>query len=109
MRKTRENQRFSVSRKFVKFSGKAQGLSINVIIVAAIALIVLVVLIAIFTGRLGLFSKGLGEATTCDQICKARGYSDGAAGQDDVQPLTDYDLKLLGARNNDGKQCWCKK
>jgi len=46
-------------------NNKAQGLSINTIIIAAIALIVLVVLVAIFTGRLGLFSKGLGEANTC--------------------------------------------
>ena len=47
---------------------KAQGLSINVIIIAAIALIILVVLIAIFTGRIGGFSKGIDDATktTCD-------------------------------------------
>jgi len=32
---------------------KAQGISINTIIVAAIALIVLVVLVVIFTGRMG--------------------------------------------------------
>ena len=62
MRKTRENQRFSVSRKLGKFSGKAQGLSITTIIVAAIALIVLVVIIAIFTGRLGIFSGEIGKA-----------------------------------------------
>ncbi len=42
-------------------SKKAQGLSINVIIVAAIALIVLVVLVAIFTGRLGIFGKEVSE------------------------------------------------
>ena len=35
---------------------KAQGLSINVIIIVAIALIVLVVLVAVFTGRLGIFT-----------------------------------------------------
>ncbi|MBI4439385.1 hypothetical protein HY638_00265 [Candidatus Woesearchaeota archaeon] len=38
---------------------KAQSISINTIIVAAIALIVLVVLVAIFTGRLGDFNLGL--------------------------------------------------
>ena len=32
---------------------KSQGISVNVIIIAAIALIVLVVLIAVFTGRFG--------------------------------------------------------
>jgi hypothetical protein len=36
---------------------KAQGLPINVIIVAAIALVVLVVIVAIFTGRIGLFGQ----------------------------------------------------
>ena len=45
---------------------RAQGLSINIIIVAAIAIIILVVLIAIFTGRLGIFSGVLGDASkTC--------------------------------------------
>ncbi|MBI2134984.1 hypothetical protein HYU09_03260 [Candidatus Woesearchaeota archaeon] len=52
-------------------NGKSQGLSINTIIIAAIALIVLVVLIAIFTGRLGLFSKGLSGTVTCEGSCKA--------------------------------------
>ena len=49
-------------------SKKAQGLSINVIIVAAIALIVLVVLVAIFTGRLGIFTQKVAEVgKTCDE------------------------------------------
>lgn len=38
-------------------SRRAQGISINMIIVAAIALIVLVVLVAIFTGRMGDFGR----------------------------------------------------
>ena len=42
---------------------KAQGLSINTIIIAVIALVVLVVLIAVFTGRIGVFSKGVGDVT----------------------------------------------
>ncbi len=41
---------------------KAQGISINTIIIAAIALIVLVILIAIFTGRMGIFGQGLDNA-----------------------------------------------
>ncbi len=41
---------------------KGQGLSLTVIIVAAIALVVLVLLILIFTGRIGIFQEGLGEA-----------------------------------------------
>ena len=42
---------------------KAQGLSINVIIIVAISLIVLVVLVAVFTGNLGAFSKTVGSTT----------------------------------------------
>ena len=42
---------------------KGQGLPLNVIIIAAIVLIVLVVLWAIFTGRMGVFSKGLTDVT----------------------------------------------
>jgi len=38
---------------------KAQGLSLNTIIIAAIVLIVLVVLWAIFTGRMGKFTTDL--------------------------------------------------
>lgn len=38
---------------------KAQGLSLNTIIIAAIVLIVLIVLWAIFTGRMGGFTKGV--------------------------------------------------
>lgn len=43
---------------------KAQGLSLNVIIIAAIALIVLVVLVAIFTGRMGDWTSGLRKVET---------------------------------------------
>ncbi len=41
---------------------KGQGLSLNVIIVAAIALIVLIVLWAIFTGRMGTTVGGIEKA-----------------------------------------------
>ena len=50
---------------------KGQGISINTIIIAAIALAVLVVLFAIFTGRLNLFSIGLQQTDTCDQKCSS--------------------------------------
>ena len=42
-----------------RFRTRAQGISINTIIIAALALIVLVVLIAIFTGRLGIWGQEL--------------------------------------------------
>lgn len=38
---------------------RGQGLSLNVIIIAALALIVLVVLVAVFTGRISLFQRGV--------------------------------------------------
>jgi len=45
---------------------KAQSMSLNVIVVAAIALIVLVVLVAIFTGRLGAFQQEIGEVSSTE-------------------------------------------
>lgn len=56
---------------------KGVEISINVIIVAAIALAVLVVLFMIFTGRLGMFSRGVSETTTCNQACIAAGNEKG--------------------------------
>ncbi len=44
---------------------KAQGLSMNVIIIAAIALLVLVVLSVIFVGRLGIFGE---KAAACETV-----------------------------------------
>lgn len=53
---------------------KAQGLSINVIIIVAIALIVLVVLVAVFTGNLGSFSKTIGSTTgDATKTCSEQG------------------------------------
>ena len=55
------------------FKKRAQGLSINVIIIAVIGLVILVVVIAVFTGRLGIFGEGLSKASegfekTCEEI-----------------------------------------
>jgi len=66
---------------------KAQGLSITTIIVAVIALIVLVVLIAVFTGRFGIFSKGLGEIGDITKKCTEQGGSleeSCAIGEDEI-------------------------
>ena len=46
---------------------RAQGISINVIVLTAIALIVLIVLVIVLTGRVQLFGKGLG---TCKGTCQ---------------------------------------
>lgn len=45
---------------------RGQGLSLNVIVIAALALIVLIVLVVIFSGRINIFTKGTG---TCSGDC----------------------------------------
>ena len=52
---------------------KGQGLSLNVIIIAALVLIVLIVLWAIFTGRMGVFSTGMRGTQKCSEACTALG------------------------------------
>ena len=47
---------------------KGQGLSMNVIVITAVALIVLVVLIAIFTGQMGDFSSGISDSRECQNL-----------------------------------------
>ncbi|MFH2019897.1 MAG: hypothetical protein ABIJ34_00635 [archaeon] len=55
---------------------KAQSISINTVIVAAIALIVLIVVIAIFGGRTRIFANNVRDCTTqgsgahCDSACE---------------------------------------
>jgi len=56
---------------------KAQGISLNTIIIAALVLIVLIVLIVILSGRMNLFGDGY-DSTTGDvdnAICMGDGYS----------------------------------
>lgn len=44
---------------------KAEGLTMNLIVVSAVALVVLVVLVAIFTGRMGGFTSDVDSSTQC--------------------------------------------
>jgi hypothetical protein len=50
---------------------KAQSISINTIVVAAIALIVLVVMIAIFSGRIKIFTGGARDCSIQNGECAA--------------------------------------
>ncbi len=50
---------------------KAQGLSLNTIVIAALALLVLVVLVLIFTGRIGKFGQGVDETNKCQTFCES--------------------------------------
>ncbi|MBI2573385.1 hypothetical protein HYV86_05975 [Candidatus Woesearchaeota archaeon] len=47
-------------------SNKGQSMSINVIIVAVLALLILVILGAIFTGRIAIFNQGVGAQGNVD-------------------------------------------
>lgn len=80
---------------------KGQGISVNVIIIAAIALIVLVVLVAVFTGRFGIFATGVDKATTCEEACKA-------LGQEDVVCGDPTSAKIPGFTDKDGFECCCR-
>ena len=55
---------------------KGQGLSLTTIIVAALALIVLVVLVMVFTGRIGIFEKGLSKEGKAELIKMKISYGD---------------------------------
>jgi hypothetical protein len=52
-----------------KISKKAQGMPINIIIIAAISLLVLVILVIIFTGRTGMFAKETGNCVNVGGTC----------------------------------------
>jgi len=93
---------------------KGQSISINTIIIAAIALAVLVVLFAIFTGRLNLFSIGIQQTDTCQQKCSSLNMRfdgtaanpDGTCSTSDAQrtlTLTYVAGKYKGAENG----CCC--
>ena len=77
---------------------KGQGISINVVIVAAIALLVLVVLSVIFMGRLNIFNK---DTSSCEvagsdtykcfdekTVCGTAGSSDGQNAVEYPTPFT---------------------
>lgn len=87
---------------------KGQSISINTIIVAAIALAVLVVLFAIFTGRLGAFTKGVQKADTCTQKCASLNmdYSIGATNQNTCN--NKEDTYVAGTYEDGIYGCCCK-
>ena len=79
---------------------KGQGLSLNTIIIAAIVLIVLIVLWAIFTGRMGNFTKGINY-----EEVKAKE----AANAFEKKALGTEDLNLCYSGRRDGTSCKCAK
>ena len=79
---------------------KAQGLSMQTIVIAALALLVLVILALVFTGRMGSFATGVKESTTCKNMCEAAGYADASTDANDTA--------MPGYTYANGNQCYCK-
>ena len=69
---------------------KAQSLSLNTIIIAALALLVLVIVAVIFTGRAGMFRQESGKCAAYSGTCQ-RVACDG-----DFQRVVNYDCDLDG-------------
>jgi len=65
-----------MSRIF-KSRKKAQGISLNTIIIAAIALLVLVILSVIFMGRMGIFTRNSNDCLKQNGVCSDRVCDDG--------------------------------
>lgn len=76
---------------------KAQGMSLNVIIIAALGLLVLVILAAIFVGRTGLFTK---EVDKCTGSCVAT--KEACSGTYDKLVSGGCDLNTDGKMSNNG-------
>ncbi|MBI2654699.1 hypothetical protein HYX02_07900 [Candidatus Woesearchaeota archaeon] len=91
---------------------KSQSISINAIIIAAIALVVLVVLFAIFTGRFKIFSEGVeGTGVSCEDSCKFAGYKSWTGyGGPGAKPNLECEfpnVKLSGAKLPKDQICCC--
>ena len=85
---------------------KAQSISINTIIIAALGLAVLVVLFAIFTGRLGIFSKGVQETDTCAQKCNSLNMNPGSHPTTDIKSCLEGQF-IAGSYKDGPYGCCC--
>ena len=86
---------------------KAQSISINTIIIAAIALAVLVVLFAIFTGRLGGFTKGVQDTDTCAQKCASLNMAVGVNPSSDATKSCTEGQYIAGVYKDGNFGCCC--
>ena len=87
---------------------KSQSISINTIIIAAIGLAVLVVLFAIFTGRLGSFSKGVQETDTCAQKCVSLNMQKGTSLTAEGDECALDEQKISGSYSDGKFGCCCR-
>ncbi len=88
---------------------KGQSISINTIIIAALALAVLVVLFAIFTGRISLLPKGIEETDTCVQRCTSLNKEVGSI-PTEFKKSCDAGEQYVAGAYKDGKYgCCCRE
>lgn len=80
---------------------KGQGLSLNVIIIAALALIVLVVLIMVFTGRIAIFEQGVSKEGKAELIKMKITYGDC---HPTAREEANFDIAYSQAESLDGKE-----
>lgn len=73
---------------------KAQGISINVIIIAAIALLVLVILSVIFIGKLGIFGVKVNECENKGGLCVPTDVNCGADEIVKAKNVADYPTEM---------------
>lgn len=85
---------------------RAQGISLNVIIIAAIALLVLVVLVSVFLQRIGIFAEGSGGTDYCVNQLKGECSQtiDGTADSDSIS-CPDETNKLGVCNKGEGNCC----
>jgi hypothetical protein len=88
-----------------RFRKKAQGLSLNVIIIAALALLVLVILAVIFMGRAGVFRKESGNCAAMGGYCSRTGCTGDYSREIGYDCDLDGDGTVNEGRNIDGVCC----
>jgi hypothetical protein len=88
MRGEKMQRRSKISR--LSKNKRGADLSLNVIVVAALALLVLVILAIIFMGRTGMFRKESGSCANFGGSCSTRGCTE------DYQRKVGYDCNLDG-------------
>ena len=86
-------------------SKKAQGMSINVIIIAALAIAVLVVLFAVFTGRISLVSKQLDSCSNLGGTCSLNDKCNDGSGLTNPEDYTQYSTTKKFSDCADNKAC----
>ncbi len=84
---------------------KAQGISVNVIIIAAIALLLLVILSVIFIGNLGQFGAGVAECENKGGKCADPGVDCGDADTDVETYPTQYSAWSCTTEDDEARKC----